>query len=195
MLKHIEKIKFCALLLVAFIGFATGINYYKIVRIDDISSIKNCFEFGLYPLFDGNTNSKLFMSLILSSIKHYIVFIIGMFNWLFFIVGILNLFGLSFKLGVSVKCAFSLIGIKGIVSNFLLVLMALFIILVCVLLFYIVLNIRIYRLKGVRINYTDIEFIKKSFISLIIFVIVIFLFLLMLKYTNSRLYGLLNTIL
>lgn len=195
MLKHIEKIKLCVLLLVAFIGFATGINYYKIVRIDDISSIKDCFEFGLYPLFDGNTNSKIFISLILSSIKHYIIFLLGMFSWLFFAIGLANLFGLSFKLGVCVKCAFSLIGIKGFLSNFLLVIFTLLIIFTCVLFLYFVFNIRIYRLKNVKLNYTDIEFIKKSFIFLVFFIIVIFLFLLMLKYTNSRLYGVLKTIL
>lgn len=195
MLKHIEKIKLCVLLFVAFIGFATGINYYKIVRIDDISSIKNCFEFGLYSLFDGNTNSKIFISLILSSIKHYIIFLLGMFNWLVFAVGILNLFGLSFKLGVCVKCAFSLIGIKGFISNFSLVLTVLFIIFVSVIFIYFVLNVRIYRLKSVWLNYMDIEFIKKSFLFLIMFVIIIFLVLLLFKYTDSKLYGLLKTIL
>lgn len=195
MYRYIEKIKICFFLLIALVGFFTGINYYKIVHINDVSSIKNCFEFGIYPLLDGNTNSKIFIAVILSSVKHYTVFVLGMFNWMMFFVGLINLFGLSFKLGVSFKCAFSLVGMKGFISIFLLAIFVIFIILISVLFLYFILNKKIYRVKGYRINYDDIEFIKKSFVILITFVIVIFVYLIMLKYAKSRLYGLLKTIL
>ena len=195
MSKNLEKIKIAILFLIAFIGFATGINYYKIVHIDNVSMLKGCFEFGLYPFFDGNANSKIFISLILSTIKHYVVFVLGTFNWIFVIVGILNLFGLSFKLGVSVKCCFSLLGAKGIFSNILLTIFVLFIVVVSILFLYFVINSRISCYKNYRINYNDILFVKKTFLFAIVFVIIVFLFLLMLKYANSRLFGLLKTIL
>lgn len=195
MYRYIEKIKLCFLLLIALVGFFTGINYYKIVRIDDISSIKDCFEFGLYPLLDGNSNSKIFMAVVLSSVKHYALFTLGMFNWAVFFVGLFNLFGLSFKLGVSFKCTFSLVGIKGFISIFLLALLVILIVFISVLFLYFVLNKKIYRVKGYRINFDDIGFIKKSFVALFVFIVIVFVFLIMLKYTNSRLYGLLKTIL
>jgi len=193
--RSIEKLKILLLVLLVFIGFATGINYYKNINISQISTIKGCFEFGLYPLLESQNFKSIILSFIFSSLKHYFVFLVGMFSWFLFALVPINLFCLSFKFGVSFCCVCTLLSIKGFFSLFFLLIIDIFIILNAIIFSYLILNNILNNWKNHKLNYNYINFIKKSILFLLMFIIVIVIYLCMFKIFNSNLYGLLNTFL
>lgn len=190
-----EKIKIALFLILGALGFATGINYRITISENSFSTIKGCFEFGIYPLLEGRNNGDIFINAFFCTIKHYLLFISGMFSWLAFPLVPINLYCLCFKIGVSISYVFSVIGIKGLFSNLFLFVFYIFIMIVSVMFSYFILNRRIYRTVNKKISSDEVLFVKNSIIGLIIFFIALSLFLFVFKITGSRLYGLLNTFL
>ncbi len=195
MFSYKEKIKFAVFLLLGALGFATGINYSLSLSSDSISTIKGCFEFGIYPLLEGRNNIKIFFNAFLSSVKHYLLFLSGVFSWILFPLVPINLFCVCFKIGVSVEYIFSTIGIKGLLSNVFLFAYFLLIILVAVIFSYLIFNRRLSHIKQSKTDYQDILFIKNTAISLVVLIILQIAVLFCFKFTGSTLFGLLNTFL
>lgn len=195
MFSNREKIKIALFLLLAALGFATGINYRANLSDNSITTIKGCFEFGIYPLLEGRNNADIFIDVVVCTIKHYLLLLSGVFSWVVFPVVPINLFCICFKIGVSLSYVFSILGVKGIFCNFFLFLFCLLIMSVAVMLSYLILNRRIYHISSKKFDYYDLLFIKKSVLCLVMFSVVLILFLYLFKITDSGLYGLLNTFL
>ena len=195
MFKYRDRIIVVIFLLLGAIGFATGVNFIKNSKDISVYFIKDCFEFGIFPLMEDKQIQSIIISIITSSIKHYLIFLTGSCSWALFPLVPVNMFCISFKMGVILTYVVSLLGIKGFFSNGAMLVFCLFVIFSAICLCYFISVFRFERVNKSRINKNDILFFKKTLLFFLIFIVLLSLFVLMLKFTNSLISGLLNSFL
>ncbi len=193
--KYRDRIIIFVFLLLGAIGFATGVNFIKNSKDISVYYIKDCFEFGIFPLMEGKQIQSIIISIITSSIKHYLIFLMGSLSWFLFPLVPVNMFCVSFKMGVVLTYVISLLGIKGFFSNSAMLVFCLFVIFSALCFCYFIFVFRLERVNKSRINKNDLLLFKKTLLFFLIFIFLISLFLLMLKFTNSLISGLLNSFL
>lgn len=190
-----DKLLYSVLFFVSLIGIATGINYQKTISVETIKSLKNSFEFGLYNFFFSKSFIEIGFSAFCSLFKHYVIFLIGGFNWATFTLIPLNLFGLGFKMGVVLSLVAAILKGNGIFEILFLLFFIFFIVFSVVIFCKNLIEKRIKINRFRKIDYSDIRLILISFFAfLTVFIILIFL-LYFSKFINLKLYGIFTTFL
>lgn len=193
MTKNIEKIKLCIFFLISAVGFTSGINF--MFNLNGIDSIKKCFEFGMYEFFQGQNYYIVFMTLLFSVLKHYIFMFICHIFWISFPFVPLNLFGLSFKMGVVASSVIKTLGFQGFFECVFVILIVIAVLFSASIFSYFLFNRRLYHSRYNKIDYTDIIFLKKSLIYAFVFCFFITIIYLFSNVFELNLHGFINTFL
>ncbi len=187
-----DRVYFVCFILIIFLGISVGINYQKIAGDNTLKIAKNCFEFGFYDYLCGSSYLKIFFSLLISFFKHFVIFSLGKIFLFFTPIIPINLFGITFKMGVVLSYIISIMRTNGFLE-------IIYMGMLCVI---IIGSFMIYSLilltdggqKNVKVNMN----IKSFFVcAMIIFVVCLFiLFLMFLSDALSmKTYGILKTFL
>lgn len=121
-----DKIILLSIIFIAFLGVSVGINYQKINNNDTLKIAKSCFEFGLYDFIFGKEYIVVFLRLLLSVIKHFIIFTLCKIFYFFIPIIYFNLFCINFKLGVFLSFVISTMKGNGIFEIFFTIIFCLF---------------------------------------------------------------------
>ncbi len=186
---------FAVLALVAVTGFATGINYKQMAGNTIFSVGKGCFEFGLLYLFAGKTLKKCIFGALVSSFESFAVMCAGALSWLTFLLMPLELFGISFKMGVSFACVALPFSTIKLPSAFPMLLFVLTVMFAFVLLASAVTERRVYHSRKRKLDSTDADFIKYLAAGFIIFFLINVVFIMFSHVTNIGLKGFFGTVL
>lgn len=189
----LKKVIVCCLVFVAAIGFAAGMNFS--VNFDVYENAKRCFSFGVYEFFQGKDFYKIFFSSIISTIKFYIIHICGIFSWWTFPIMPINLFCISFKIGVTSSFVLNILGFSNMVES------VYFVLIICIFLIYAllfsvsVLERKIYHLRIKKFDISDFEYLKKTLLCAFLFIAIINCLYTVSSGLGLKLFGFFNTFL
>ncbi len=130
LLSKIRNKQLYILIFIVFLGFFTGINYQQAIDEKTALIAKKSMEFGLLQLFEGKGVVTILLFLLLSTCKHFFLFLLGSINRVLVILIPVNLFAVSFKCGLILSFIYEKINFNGIivvVFLFVIILWAIFI--------------------------------------------------------------------
>jgi len=185
-------IVFCVLAAISSIGFASGISFFKINGIDKIKSFSGCFEFGLLEIMNGERLSVCVLASLASSGEIALVCVLSSISSLMYIMNIVNVFGVSFKCGVSFACISFLLG-RSIET----VIFFVFHFAVCGATSFFALQIferRVYHFKLKRFDSTDGAFFKLLIFELLCIALTAVIFDTLIVLSKNEALGIINTI-
>ncbi len=190
-----EKIVFIILLFVSVVGVSSGINYQHSLGNDTLSVAKKTFEFGMYYFFAGEKFIKIFLSVVFSFIRHFLIFSVGGILWITYPFIPINLFCVGFKMGVAVSFVVSILKINGFASIIFLCIYAFFIIFASTYYCFILSVKKMNSFKQKGITTMDLKFFTRAFLFNALLSFGLGIFLLLFKNLNLGLFGIFKTFL